>query len=180
MEQPHINILIGRKVKPGHESRFEKLIHDWIPVALRFPGHHGVVMLRPGPGSSEYGTLLRFKSEDDWIQYQNWPPYKAFLESLRPMLIDDPKVDRLHGMEAWFTHSTTHRSPPRWKMALLTWIGVCAMVWLMSTLVMLTIPDWNHWVRFFLVNTLVVAALTWMVMPLMTRYTKRWLIGSTL
>lgn len=177
MSDPAVNILITRSVRPGREAAFEEAVGAWIPIAMRFPGHRGVVMLRPGPGSLGYATLLRFRSGADWERFRAWPDYQAFVESLRPMLAAEPSTQPLHGMESWFI-PTDGGGPARWKMAALTWIGVTAAVWVMSNAVRLALPDWPGWAKFLLVNTLVVAALTWMVMPLITRAARPWLDGA--
>lgn len=177
MDEPSVNILIARSVRPGRESAFEETVRAWIPTSLTFPGHHGVVMLRPGPGSREYATLLRFRTEAEWEAFRAWQPYKDFLESLRPLLTDEPDVDRLHGLEAWFTARGGH-GPARWKMALVTWVGVNIAVYAMSRGVGLFAGDWAFLPRFLLVNALVVAALTWAVMPALTRVARPWLTGG--
>lgn len=70
------------------------------------------------------------------------------------------------------------RVPPRWKMASVTWIGVCLTVYAVNALLSQFAPQCSWWVRFFLSNTLVVAGLTWAVMPLLNRMMRQWLLPA--
>ena len=174
MHSDDVNILILRAIRPEHRDAFEAAVRAWIPTALDFPGHRGVFMLTPPSGSHEYGALLRFRDEPSWHAFSAWEPYRAFLETIRPMLSAEPMTETLHGMEAWFRPRTSP-PPPRWKMALLTYAGVVAMVWLASRGVGLVWPDSPAWAATLLINAIVVAGLTWAVMPGLSRLMGRWL-----
>jgi len=177
MQDATVNILIARRLRPDAHEAFEQTVRDWIPRAVQFPGYLSVLMLRPGSHSDEYGAVLRFQTQQDWDKFQSWQDYKQFLESIRPMLADEPSVKPMHGLEAWFG-PRDRMAPPRWKMALLTWIGVCAMVFVFSRLVQSVGEFWPWWVRFLLTNTLVVASLTWLVMPVLAKLSRSWLLAD--
>jgi antibiotic biosynthesis monooxygenase (ABM) superfamily enzyme len=177
MNDDVVNILILRDVLPSEREAFEAAVREWIPKAVRFPGHHGVFMLTPPPGTNKYGALLRFDSPEAWQQFSQWEEYRAFLSAIRSMLASEPETDIAHGMEAWFRppDGTLSLPPPRWKMALLTYVGVCVMVWLASQAVLIAIPDLPRWPAYFLINALVVSGLTWLVMPMLARLAHGWL-----
>jgi antibiotic biosynthesis monooxygenase (ABM) superfamily enzyme len=164
------DILILRRVRPGFEAEFAAAVRAWIPRAIGEPGYLGVFLLEPGPGSDEHGALLRFRTPQDWESFCAWPEYQGFLEDIRPMLVEEPRVRRLHGLEAWFSGE-----PARWKMAVLTWVGVNGMVWAAGSGVGAVGPEWPFWASFLLVNAIVVAGLTWVVMPVLTRLAGAWL-----
>lgn len=168
------NILILRRIKPGAETEFDQAVRLWIPAALQHPGHLGVFLLQPGPESSEHGALLRFRSMADWERFRDWPPYARFLADIRPLLLEDPRVEVLHGLEALFRPGAD-RPPPRWKMAVATWMGVNGMVWAVSRGFSALNPGWPGWVGFLVGNALVVAGLTWVVMPALVRVLGPWL-----
>ncbi|MGP1308713.1 MAG: antibiotic biosynthesis monooxygenase [Phycisphaerales bacterium] len=179
MHNQVVNVLILREVRSDAREAFETTVRDWIPRAVQFPGHLGVFMLTPPPGSNHYGALLRFDSHEAWQRFSEWDDYRAFLEGVRSMLASDPRTEVAHGMEAWFRppEGLTASPPPRWKMALLTYLGVCVMVWLASQLVLNVFHDPPRWPAYFLINAIVVAGLTWLVMPLFARLAHRWLYG---
>lgn len=169
-----LNILILRQVRDDRREDFEEAVRNWIPQAIQFPGHLGVFMLTPPPGSDEYGALLRFHDEDSWKHFSSWEPYCNFLASIRPMLAAEPRTETLHGLEAWFRPRMVP-PPPRWKMACITYLGVLAMVWLASRTVNLAMPDAPGWAAYLLINAIVVVGLTWAVMPGLSRVFGEWL-----
>lgn len=173
MQADVVNILILRRVKPELVPAFENAVREWIPTAIKHDGYLGVFMLKPGEESDEYGAILRFQSMGDWERFQSWSLYQQFADSIRPMLIDEPRVEPLHGLEAFFRGA--RRPPPRWKMALLTWLGVCGMVFVTSHGLGLVNSTWPWWTTFLLSNAIVVGGLTWIVMPLLTRVAAPWL-----
>ena len=170
-----VNILILRRLRPGAETEFDQAVRLWIPTAIQHPGHLGVFLLRPGPQAPEHGALLRFQSAADWERFRRWPPYARFLADIKPLLLEEPRVEVLHGLEAWFTPDA-HRPPSRWRMAVVTWLGVNAMVWAVTRGLGALAPAWPAWAGFLVGNALVVAGLTWAVMPALTRLLGPWLL----
>lgn len=65
--------------------------------------------------------------------------------------------------------------PPRYKLALLTWVGAYAVITAILALLGRTIETWPLPVRTLLLSTLMVGALTWLVTPALTRLFGRWL-----
>lgn len=66
-------------------------------------------------------------------------------------------------------------SPKRLKMALLTWIGAYAMITLILALLGPAMAGWPLPLRTLLLSLLMVAALTWVVIPSLTSLCRRWL-----
>jgi antibiotic biosynthesis monooxygenase (ABM) superfamily enzyme len=170
------HILIVRNIRPEHRAAFDEVVRGWIQVAIQHPGYLGVMMQEPVSNTTEHAVVLRFRSEHDWQLFRAWPAYHDFLDRIAPMLEAEPRIEHLHGLEGWFPR--TLREPPRWKMALITWLGVNAMVWLASTAVGAVGDAWPLWFSFLLINAIVVAGLTWAVMPLLTRAFAPWLRGN--
>jgi hypothetical protein len=177
MTPPGTTIVITRRVRPGAVDSFEDSVRAWIPRALSFPGHAGVLVVRPAGEGDEYGVVLRFREEQDWAAFQRWPEYTAFLERIRPMLLTDPNVRVSAGLEAWIDAGSAGR-PVRWRMALVTFVAVNVLVYAAMQAVRLIGPNWPFWPAFILTNALVVAGLAWVVMPLLTRWLHGWLIGG--
>ena len=68
--------------------------------------------------------------------------------------------------------------PPRYKLALLTWAGAYAVITLILQLLGPTMAAWPLAARTFAISALMVAALTWLVIPTMTRLFRGWLIPT--
>ncbi len=174
MHNDVLNILILRDVIPAHQTQFEDVVRRWIPEAVRFPGHQGVFMLTPPTGAHQYGALLRFETHEAWEEFSRWDQYHAFLDEIRPHLASEPRTEFMHGLEAWFPAVHT-LGPPRWKMAILPYGGVCAMVWPSSQIAGIALEGAPFLVKYLIVNALVVAGLTWVVMPRLAHLARSWL-----
>ena len=180
VNQP-VTVVVTRAVRAGREEAFEHAVREWIPAAVAFPGHLGVLMLRPPPGGREYGAVLRFRSEEAWEGFRDSEGYRAFLAGVREHLAAEPAVESVTGLEGWFTPpgSPVALAPPAWKMAVVTWVGVNLITLALTyTLAPLT-AGWPWLLGFVTFNAAVVAGLTWPVMPALSRLLRGWLRRPT-
>jgi uncharacterized protein len=65
--------------------------------------------------------------------------------------------------------------PPRYKLALLTWAGAYLVITVMLALLGPVIASWPLALRTFVLSVTMVVALTWVVMPRLTRLFGGWL-----
>jgi antibiotic biosynthesis monooxygenase (ABM) superfamily enzyme len=68
--------------------------------------------------------------------------------------------------------------PPRYKLALLTWIGAYAVITSMLALLGPTMATWPLALRTLVLSVAMVVTLTWVVMPRLTRLFGGWLRPS--
>jgi antibiotic biosynthesis monooxygenase (ABM) superfamily enzyme len=66
---------------------------------------------------------------------------------------------------------------PRFKLALLTWIAAYALITTFLALLGPTIAGWPLALRTLVLSVTMVAALTWVIMPRLTRLFRPWLAG---
>jgi antibiotic biosynthesis monooxygenase (ABM) superfamily enzyme len=86
------------------------------------------------------------------------------------------KVEELCGLESWFTLPGQLLRPlPQWKMAVATYLGVVPVIMFLSLTLGRLIQNWNFILNNIVFNAFVVALLTWVVMPLITRALHGWL-----
>ena len=173
-----VTVTIRRRVKAGHEAAFEEALREFIPQSLRFPGHLGVQVLRPAPGGTpEWVVVIRFRSRRDYGEFRTSPEYSRWTARIRDLLEADPAVEERRGLEGWFALPGVTAEPalPRWKMALITWIGVNVAVIGLTLLLRPVVGAWPLVPQALVVNTLVVVLLTWVIMPLLTRLFRPWL-----
>jgi len=172
-----VTVIITRNVRQSSEAAFEGALRSFIPKALTFSGHLGVHMLRPPPGNGEFGAVLKFRSQRAWEAFQRWPEYQKFLAEIEPYLEAHPRVETLCGLESWFTPMGAEvlHAPPRWRMAVVTWIGVCLSVYVVNSAFSLFAQAWPTFLVFLVANAVVVASLTWIVMPVLSWLFRSWL-----
>jgi uncharacterized protein len=174
-EDASIHVVILRKVREGCGAQFEKQIAAFFKQAANEPGVCGAYLITPIAGSNgnEYGILRSFRSEQDMHAFYQSSLYRRWQEAVAPLVHGDSPKHQLHGMEAFFFAGAS--PPAKWKMAVLTWLGVNAAVSISSFLFTASRLELPEWISFLVVNALVVAALTWIVMPALVRFLRGWL-----
>ncbi len=180
-EDSAVTITIRRRVKAGREPAFEEALREFIPQALRQPGHLGAQVLRPMAGSSpEWVVVIKFQSRGHYDAFRTSAEYSRWTAQLRDLLEDEPVYEEKCGLESWFVLPGAASQPvlPRWKMATVTWLGVNMAVISLVLLLDPVLREWPFLVRSLFVNALVVVLLTWVIMPLLTRLLRPWLFPS--
>jgi antibiotic biosynthesis monooxygenase (ABM) superfamily enzyme len=175
-----VHFAVTREVRTGHEHAFEEALRDFARESLRVPGTTGVHLIAPVPGTEgcEYGILRSFESDEASRRFYESELFSNWQEQVSEMVVGEPVRRRLHGLEAFF-RDTRYAPPPRWKMAVVTWMGVFPAVLLWSSLLPKVLSGLPSLAVVAIVNVLVVVTLAWGVMPLLTRIFAGWLQNRT-
>jgi antibiotic biosynthesis monooxygenase (ABM) superfamily enzyme len=174
-----IHVAITRRIKPGCEQEFQTALKEFFARSLAESGVHGAAMLVPPPGSSsaEYGIIRSFASIADRDGFYASPLYREWKKRVAPLSDGDPQARELHGLEAFFRQDSPS-PPPLWKMAIATYLGVALVTMTLALTLGPLIRSWNFVLYNLVFNACVVALLTWVVMPLITRALRGWLSGG--
>lgn len=174
-----IHIAITRRVRAGREAEFEQALREFFQTSFAHGGVWGASMLVPPPNSElrEYGILRTFANEQDRDAFYATPLFKAWDERARTMTDGDPEYRELHGLEAWFR--SPNAPPPRWKMGAATLLGVFPTSYLLSITIGHLTRELPHVLGTLVFSAAMVALLTWVVMPTVTRFLKPWLHAKT-
>jgi len=182
MAEEAVTVVVRRRVKPEAEQAFEDAMRQFISFALAFPGNRGINVLRPSPsGPREYTVVDRFADSSARRAFKESPEYRAWMQRLRELSEQEPYIEEHDGgLGGWFTppEATRPSSPARIKMALVTFVGVYPLTSTLPPLGHWLLPGWHPLATNVLVTASIVAALTWVVMPVLTRVFRRWLFGS--
>jgi uncharacterized protein len=175
MNEP-IHVAIIRRVKPGRERDFERELLAFAQRSIVDSGTRGVHLIYPSSssGSNEYGILRTFVSGLDRAAFYKSALYCEWLATIESLVEGEPKYRELHGLEAWFRNPPSV-DPPLWKMAIATYLGVVPVIMLLALTLGRLIRNWNFLLNNIVFNAFVVALLTWVVMPLITRALHGWL-----
>lgn len=169
-----IHVAITRKVKLGEERAFEESLREFFQESLHREGVLGVHVLSPPPDSSsrEYGVLRTFANERERDEFYGSDLFKRWEQRVTQLTEGERTYRELHGLEAWFR---SPEAPARWKMAIVTWLGVWPTVLIVSSLVAPQLSNLPMLLGSALVNAVIVACLTWIVMPLLVKLFQFWL-----
>jgi hypothetical protein len=174
-----VTVTVARRVAPGRDREFEKWLDGILGAAASFPGFLGGGALRPGRLGDDWHVVYRFASPAQLERWESSPQREQWL-ARGEALIDDTAVQRVSGLETWFSlPGRTAPAPPRWKMALVTLVAIIPLVSLMNVFVL---PQFAHWpvvARTVLFSGTLTGLMTWVVMPRLTRVFQRFLYGSS-
>lgn len=169
-----IHVAITRRVKPGCEPAFEESLRTFFQESLDHPGVLGVHLISPPPGSksSEYGVLRTFSNEHERDAFYHSDLFERWQTHVAQLTEGERTYRELHGLEAWFR---TPGAPARWKMALLTWLGVWPTSLLVATFLGPRLLNLPAVVSSAVIAAVIVVCLTWIVMPALVKLLHSWL-----
>ena len=172
----NIHRAITRVAREGREAEFEEAIKRFVARSLEHNGTTGAHLLLPTAGSRprEYGILRSFHSERDMQDFYDSALFAEWQREVPHLVEGDPEYRDLHGLEAFFRAGGKH-TPPRWKMAIVTWLGVFPIVLLWSQLLAPILISLPQVLVTACVTLAAVATLTWVVMPRLTQLFSTWL-----
>jgi uncharacterized protein len=167
-------VVIERRVRAGADVAFAQWAERFTASASRARGYEGASVL--SASTSARFILLRFATPDDLRTWQGSFEH-AFLMREAAASSEPGGMSQLQsGLETWFTlpdMPTPSLPPPKWKMALLTWLCLLPMVIALGyAFEPLNLP---RLVGTALSTAIPVSMLTWVVMPRLTRALYRWL-----
>jgi antibiotic biosynthesis monooxygenase (ABM) superfamily enzyme len=175
-----IHIAITRRVRQEHAAEFERMLAEFASRTISYPGSRGVHLLFPASRSesNEYGMLRSFASKAARDAFYSSAVYQDWTAQIEHLVEREPIFRKLDGLEAWFREPHA-AMPPRWKMAVLTWIAV----WPVSIAVPVAFaPFYGPSVPFVIQAGVgaagIVLVLTWAAMPLLVKLAHPWLQGS--
>ena len=183
-----VTVIIKRIAKKNKIKEFEEWLSGISKEVSRQDGSMGIDIIRPTNNSkskSEYVIIFRFNKYDNLEKWEKSSVRNEWLQKGRGLAEPDYDVQKLTGLEFWFTPYLNEESssliplnpPPRYKMAIVT-IPVISI--LLLTLVpqihilteMLLIP---YAIRLVIAITITVLLMTYIIMPLLTKILRSWL-----
>lgn len=186
-----VTVIVKRIAKKDKIKDFEEWLSGISKEVSKQEGSMGIDIIRPtGDNKSklEYVVIFRFNNYDNLAKWEKSPIRNEWLQKGRKLIEADPDVQKLTGLEFWFTPYFKDESspmiplqpPPRYKMVIVT-IPVISI--LLLTLVpqihffteMLSIP---FPIRLVIAITITVLLMTYVIMPLLTKLLKSWLFKN--
>lgn len=174
-----------RRAQPGREAEYERRVREMFAAMGELPGFLGADLLPPargdgareGEAGGDYQVVVRFASEAALHAWDVSAARARCHARLREVAEGEPDYRRLSGLEAWFAPAVVPATmhPPRARMAVVTWLGIFPTVSLVLWLVAPLLASWPFLLRTAVLTALIVAVMTWGVMPRLTRWLRGWL-----
>jgi antibiotic biosynthesis monooxygenase (ABM) superfamily enzyme len=171
-----VTVTVAYSVVPGREAAF----HAWGWAALRAsaqqPGFLGGGVLVDG--EAEWHVVYRFDSEASaraWENSVDWVEWSTRAQGLAR----EAGRKSVQGSRAWFESQVVTpaapRPPPKWKLWFVNMSAVFPPVLLFNLTVLPYLDSLNPLFRTLLLCLSVTAIVTWILMPRLQRFFKKWL-----
>jgi len=178
VKDPPTTGVASRRIEPGREEEFEDWISGILDAVKEFPGYLGSDVLRPSDAQAdnEYSILYRFDHASNLKRWEESDERRRWLDKAEP-LVREQTVRRLTGLETWFTLPAREGepAPPRYKMAVVTWLAVFPTVLVIFTLFGPLLNLLPTVLRTLVFTLTMVTLMTYLIMPRMTRLFSFWL-----
>jgi uncharacterized protein len=170
-----VTVVISQRVRPDRIEQFAAA-HDRVLAELaKFPGFLRSELFPPVDGvTDEHTIVFAFDSRehlDAWLESDERADWQA---RIGPLISGDRRMNVVGGFAGWFP---TAGSPqvPKWKQALAVLLTLFPLALALTALRQALLPDLPLVPSVLLSNVLAVAALTWLLMPAVTRLLGSWL-----
>lgn len=172
-----VTVVITQLVKPGYETAYEAWLKDITSVARTYVGHMGTNVIRPQLGvRNEYVIIFRFDGYENLKAWMTSRDREYWLTQAKTLVESDADVQQISGLEAWFSlPGQPLKTPPRYKIALLTWGTVFVLINLLSTFLVPLLRGLPPLIISLIITIIMVALLTYVVMPRVSGLFSSWL-----
>ncbi len=174
-----VTVVVSRRARRGRDDELERWLHDVIAATARFEGYQGSTVLRPEPGSGrDHVLVFRFASAAHLDAWQTSEERTQWLTRAEPFT-EAVEVRTQEGLEPFFDLPAPRvrgaMPPPRWKMAVLTWLGLYPLVVIVGLLSEPLLRDLPFAIAVAPQTMATVALMAWLMMPFLTRTASKWL-----
>lgn len=177
----HVTAVISQQVRRGRERGYEAWMREIVSAAREFEGYLGISVLKPQPGTaSNYVIVLQFDTSDHLQAWFTSDIRRHWLNQVRPLIKDNSEhIQVLTGLESWFQLPSQlgPAAPKRYKQAVLVWVGVMLVSFLVTPWVRLAIAPLPAFIQTPINGAVTVTLLVYVIMPRLTHWFRDWLFA---
>jgi uncharacterized protein len=173
-----LTVVVSRRVRKGQQQAFEALSSQMTERASRFPGYLGTAMFRPAsPDDPEYRIVFKFRDRETLIAWEESEERAELLEQIESLLVQPSEREVTSGIVTWFTLPGQNpvQPPPKWKMTIVSWLALYPAVTLVFVIFGDLLAKVPLLVRTMIVTIVVMALMSYVLMPRMTKWFAFWL-----
>jgi antibiotic biosynthesis monooxygenase (ABM) superfamily enzyme len=172
-----VTIIVKRRPKPDRIEDFEKVMSGTTKDAMTFEGHLGANIIRPTKTGDYYRIVFKFDSMRNYLAWEVSEIREQWLERYAEVTLGEQEQEILSGLETWFTMPGEEAlvPPPKYKMVVIVWISIFPLSLLLHYCLMPFITELHVISQIAIISLILVALMTFIVMPLMSKLFHRWL-----
>ncbi len=180
MENQSITTVVRHFIKADKKGAFENWTKEISAKAKTFKGFESLHLIKPPTESNEYVTLFKFSSLVDLQRWMDSQERITELDKLEKLSEKERVYGEITGIDFWFEtpEKENVRTPPKWKMSLLTWAAVFPGVVVLSKSYHFLFPTAHPIILTLLTTMTLVPLLTWVLMPNIVKLFKGWLFSK--
>jgi uncharacterized protein len=169
--------VITREVVPGRDPDYQQWSRRVLQAVARLPGYEGATLI--GPPHDEPGRRMLILRFSDRPSLRRWvdSDQRRSLTAEAAAFSKEVQDEEPSSLETWFAVPGMGpvQPPPRWKMALATTPAAYVLILLILIALSPVTESWPRAASNAVVTVLMVALLTYVAMPLVTRVLRAWL-----
>jgi hypothetical protein len=177
-DAPATTVVLSRRIKSGQEDHFRAWVEGFHAVMATYPGHRSGQVVPPVEGAQpEWVFVYTFDSPQNLRTWLESEDRRIWLAQAEPMVESQGPAQFISGLEHLFglLPPTVAPPPPVWKVACSVMAGLFPITILNYRFLAPLLKPLPIVPRAFLGTVIVVALMTWVVMPGVTRLLKPWL-----
>ena len=175
-----VTAVIPHGVRTGREKEFERWQEKARRVQERSPGFMGYELFRPVPGlQDKWVAVVRYDTRENLDRWLHSDTREKLLGEGRNYFSEYEVKTVNSAFSGWFTFDRAggEGAPPNWKQAMSVLLALYPAVMIISLTLdpALRAAGLPMYLAIFLGNVVSVAALTWLLMPVVNRVFAFWL-----
>jgi antibiotic biosynthesis monooxygenase (ABM) superfamily enzyme len=173
------SVIFTIKAKPGREEAIADWAHRIVAAARAYEGNLAATVIGTA-NTGEYRIFHHFqgtRSLQSWLDSSERLRLLAEAESI---LESTPTRQLVTGLEAWFHLPSQGRAmlpPPRWKMWLTSVVAIYPLILAFQAWLSPRMAHWPLALRAAVLPLVILTLMTYVVMPVVTRVLKPWLVA---
>jgi hypothetical protein len=172
-----VTIVFSQCIAPENYDEFVALHDDGLDRLREFPGFLGSELLLPVEGVQEDHVIVAsFASRADLDRWLESETRREWVDRIEQLVEGDRTYNVVGGFGGWFpAQASQPQGPKRWKQSIAVFIALFPTVLLITLIRGAIAPNMNVVLAVFVGNVLGILALTYVLMPPLTRRLQNWL-----
>ncbi|MEM7027154.1 MAG: antibiotic biosynthesis monooxygenase [Pseudomonadota bacterium] len=172
-----VTIIVKRRPKPSLITEFENIMTGTTQDAMKFEGHLGANIIRPLKENDFYRIVFKFDSMRNYIAWENSDVRRKWMEKYAEVEQGEQEIEVLSGLETWFTLAGEEVlvPPKKYKMFIVTWLSIFCLSVLLNQILKPILGQQNEIAQIAIMSLVMVALMTYVLMPIISKILSRWL-----
>jgi uncharacterized protein len=170
------------QIAPEQTPEFEAWVAGIFQESSHHAGYLGTVVIRPpvsGGKRQEWTLVFRFDNYEHLRLWEASPARRAWLARASAFKRTESTFHEVDGLDFWFTlPDASAKSPPRWKIALVTCLALYPLVNTLGWIVTLVVGRLPPLLATAITLPIATLLMTYLIMPQLTRLLARWLYAT--